>query len=322
MADDYYKTLGVARDASAEAIGKAYRKLARKHHPDVNPDDKTAKKKFQEIQHAYDVLNDPKKRELYDRFGPGFEQAGAGASPGGGGWPGAGGMPPGAENVDFSQIFGAGAGGFGDFFSQFTRGAQGRPGNGRRRRTMHELERGADVEAEVEIPFTVAILGGKQALTLNRGGQAETITVTIPQGIEEGKKIRLRGQGQPGPVAGTDPGDLLVTIRVGSHPFFSRKGDHLYVKLPVTLREAAEGAKVDVPTPQGTVSLRVPPGTSSGAKLRVRGHGVHAKGKSEPGDLYAEVQIVMPPQLTEHDLEWIRKLDERHPTTPREKLKW
>ncbi len=187
---------------------------------------------------------------------------------------------------------------------------------------MHELERGGDVEAEVEIPFTVAILGGKQALTLNRGGQSETITVTIPQGIEEGKKIRLRGQGQPGPVPGTDPGDLLVTIRVGSHPFFSRKGDHLYVKLPVTLREAAEGAKVDVPTPQGTVSLRVPPGTSSGAKLRVRGHGVHAKGKSEPGDLYAEVQIAMPPQLTEHDLEWIRKLDERHPTSPREKLKW
>jgi len=330
MADDYYKALGVAKTASAEEIQKAYRKLARKFHPDVNPDDKAAKKKFQEIQQAYDVLNDPKKRELYNQFGAGFEQAGAGGGPRGGpfNWnaAGGGGAPGGGsyDDIDLSQIFGGagggGGGGFADFFSQLNRGQRG--GNGRRRRTMSELERGADIQAEVEIPFNVAVLGGDTEFGLQRGDKPETVRVKIPAGIDDGKKIRLRGQGQPGPVAGTDAGDLLVTIRVGSHPYFTRKGQHLYVRLPVTLLEAAEGAKVDVPTPQGTVSLRVPPGTSSGAKLRVKGHGVAAKGDLEAGDLYAEVMIVLPPNLSEHDLAAIRTMNAEHPVHPREKLRW
>ena len=327
MADDFYKILGVNRDASVEAIQKAYRKLARKHHPDVNPDDKTAKKRFQEIQHAYDVLNDPKKRELYDRFGPNFEQAGMGGGPqphGGGGRPGAG--PQGFENVDFSEMFGGGgggAGGFADFFQQFTRGAQ-QPRGGpqqRRRRTMNELERGADVEAAVEIPFEVSITGGEQELALSRGDKVDTIRVKIPAGIEDGKKIRLRGQGQPGPAIGTDAGDLLVTIRVAQHPYFSRRGENLYVKLPVTLLEAAEGAKVDVPTPIGTVALRIPPGSTSGTKLRIRGHGVKSKSKPEPGDLFAELQVMLP-KFDEDELAWLRASAEKHPLEPRDKLRW
>jgi DnaJ-class molecular chaperone len=322
MADDFYKILGVSRTADQAAIQKAYRELARKHHPDMNPDDKSAKEKFQKIQRAYDVLNDPKKREMYDRFGPDFERvaegAGAGWRPGGAGWSGAG--PGGGatfEDFDFSQVFGGqpGGGGFADIFSQFAggapRGARATPG----------ARRGADVRHEVEIPFQTAVTGGEVQLMVRRpSGEVETISVKVPQGIEDGKKIRLRGQGEPAPRGG-QAGDLIVVVRIRPHPHFERKGRNLEVRVPVTLAEAAMGAKIDVPTPKGTITLTVPPGSSSGRRLRVKGYGVSSAG-APAGDLFAELQIVLPPELDEDDKELIRQLDRRHPMSPRAELKW
>ncbi|NQU24294.1 MAG: J domain-containing protein, partial [Candidatus Nealsonbacteria bacterium] len=293
MSEDYYKTLKVARNASQAEIQRSYRDLARKHHPDVNPDDKTAKQTFQRIQKAFDVLNDPEKREMYDRYGSSFETRGAGRPGAGGAW---GGGPGGGafEDFDFSQIFGQqpggqpAGGGFGDFFSQFRRAG------GRGQSTAPESpRRGRDIRHEVQIPFNTSITGGEVQITMRRQtGKTESISVKIPSGIEDGKKIRVRGQGEPGPHGGT-PGDVLITVRVTAHPCFQRRGNHLHVKVPITLSEAALGAKVDLPTPQGTVSLTVPPGTSGGDKLRVKGHGVRPK-NATPGDLFAEIQIVLP----------------------------
>ncbi|HTU24424.1 MAG TPA: J domain-containing protein [Pirellulales bacterium] len=330
MAEDYYKTLGVSRDASSAEIQKAYRELARKYHPDLHPDDKDAKKKFQEVQAAFDVLNDQAKREQYDRYGSSFESAGAGGGPRATwswtGQPGAGpgrGGPAGAEDFDFSQIFGGGGeapGGFGDIFSQF-RQARG----GKKRGAAAAAKRGADLATETEIPFVTAILGGEVQLSIHReSGEIETIVVKIPIGIEDGKKIRLRGQGEPAPGRGGTPGDILITVRVGTHPFFSRRGNNLDVKVPVTLAEAVLGAKIDIPTPKGTIVLRVPPGTSSGKKLRVKGLGVAPKG-SDPGDLFAEILIVLPHAIDDEARGLIRKFDEQTGQAgqnPRSDLDW
>ena len=322
MATDYYKTLGISRDASQADIQKAYRKLARKYHPDVNPDDKGAKQKFQEVQKAFDVLNDTSKRELYDRYGSSFESMGAGGGPRGGGSTWTGGAPGGFEDVDLSQFFGdrysGDAGSFGDIFSQFRRASPGRS-----QRASAQPRRGADITAELHIPLTTAVQGGEAQLTLARkGGKMETITVKIPRGIEDGKKIRLRGQGEPNP-RGT-PGDVLITVHVAPHPHFQRRGNNLELKLPVTLAEAALGAKVDVPTPNGVISLRIPPGSSGGARLRIKGHGVTPQ-DGPPGDLFAEVQIVLPKTLDDESLELIRRLDahnEQNRTDPRRDLRW
>ncbi|HEV3022484.1 MAG TPA: J domain-containing protein [Pirellulales bacterium] len=317
MAEDYYKTLGVNREASQAEIDKAYAKLARKYHPDVNPDDKSAKTKFQAVQSAYDVLKDPKKRELYDRYGSAFEGVGGGGPRPGQPW----GHGAGPEEFDFTQFFGErfgaeGEAGFGDLFNQFRRAKS--PGQGRRGRAARP--QAPSVEHEVQIPFTLAVLGGETHLELRRStGKHETIVVKIPAGIDDGKKIRLRGQGESLDDQGS--ADLLILIRVAPHPAFTRRGDHLHVRVPVTLREAAEGGKVDVPTPRGTVSLRVPPGTSSGAKLRIKGHGVTRAGKPA-GDLFAEIQIVLPPNLDAKCLELARQFDERQPFDPRRDLKW
>jgi curved DNA-binding protein len=325
MAVDYYKTLGVARNASQADIQKAYRELARKYHPDVNPA-KDAKKKFQQVQTAFDVLNDPEKRELYDRYGSSFEAMGAGGGPrpgpGGAGWQQATSGPgPSFRFEDlgdlggFAQFFGDRfeGGDVNDLFRQFRRG-------GGRRGAAAQARRGGDVHAEVEIPFNTAILGGEVQLTVQReSGKTETLAVKIPAGIESGKKIRLRGQGEQGPRGGT-PGDLLIAVHVAAHPHFSRQGNNLLVRLPLTLAEAAGGAKIDVPTPNGTVALRIPPATSSGTKLRIRGHGVPAK--EGAGDLIVEVQIMLPKDLGEADVEMLRQLDARHPRHPRDNLRW
>jgi len=327
MADDYYKTLGISRDASSADIQKAYRNLARKYHPDLNPDDKTAKSKFQEVQRAFDVLNDPSKRELYDRYGSSFESMGAG----GGGPRGGGGPPPNwgqsgsHDEADFSQMFGERFGGdpssmFGDIFTQF------RKAGGRQRRAPNRESamQGAHVSAELEIPFATAVLGGETQISVRRqDGHVDTLSVKIPAGIDEGKKIRLRGQGEPGPEGLA--GDILITIHVSSHPWFTRHGNNLEVRVPVTLAEAALGGKVDVPTPRGTISLRVPAGTSSGKKLRVKGHGV-APRNGEPGDLFAVIEIMLPTPLDETATELIKKFDEHvsatHPQQPRRDLQW
>ncbi len=324
MAEDYYKTLGVSRDASAADIQKAYRKLARKFHPDMNPDDKTAKTKFQEVQRAFDVLNDASKRELYDRYGSSFESMGAGGGPRGGGNATRGGGSSGTEDIDFSQFFGDRFGGdpsgtFGDIFTQFRRA-----GGRRRREPEMQPEAGADISAELEIPFITAVLGGTAQISVRRqDGHVETLNVKIPPGIDEGKKIRLRGQGKAGP--GGAAGDILITVHVAAHPWFRRHGNHLEVRVPVTVAEAALGAKIDVPTPRGTISLRVPPQSSSGKRLRVKGHGVTPR-SGEPGDLFAEIMIVLPTPLDDECLDLIKKLDAHaqaaHPQDPRHDLRW
>ncbi|MEM8864657.1 MAG: J domain-containing protein [Planctomycetota bacterium] len=321
MANDYYATLGVDRKASEDEIRKAYREMARKYHPDLNQGDDAAKKKFQDVQLAFEVLGDDKKREQYDRFGPNFESmAGAG---GGGprGWPGGNaGGPGGAQfDVDLGDLFGAGGGaggGFADLFKQFSGGAAG-PQTRRQARP----QRGADLEHEITIPFATAVSGGETAINVQRAtGSTETITVKIPAGIEDGKKIRLRGQGDSSPGGGPD-GDLLLSIKVAPHPQFTRRGTRLEVVAPITLAEAAVGAKIDVPTPRGTVTISVPASTSSGKRLRIKGQGVAPAGK-EAGDLFVELQIVLPDDLSPEDAERLADIAGERPPNPRAELRW
>jgi curved DNA-binding protein len=321
MADDHYQTLGVPRTASAEEIRKAYRELARKYHPDLHPDDESAKEKFKKVQAAFDVLNDPSKREMYDRYGSAFEGVaggGPGAGWGGAAGPGAG-FPGGGfqgGEIDLESLFG-GAGGFGDIFGRAT------GGKAKRSRQRTRQVPGEDVTARIQIPFRLAIDGGKTDVRVDRGGTAETISVTIPQGLPDGARMRLRGQGLAGS-GGAAAGDLILDVAVEPHAAFRRDGDTLELTLPVTLAEAIEGAKVDVPTPWGTIALRIPPRTSGGRKLRAAGMGVrHANGAK--GDLIAEVQIVLPDAADPAALDALleaAKAAERTATNPRAQLRW
>ncbi len=315
--EDYYKLLGVARSASADEIQKSYRKQARKFHPDLHADkDEKEKKrvlqKFQKVQQAYDTLSDPKKRKMYDQFGSGYEQMGGGGNPYGGG-----GNPfGGAGGIDLSSLFGGGGGGGGGFEDMFRQMGGGAAPGGRGR--SQPPAKGADVEQEITVPFAVAVKGGKHQLGISRSGKSEKLDVTIPAGIESGKKIRLRGQGNPG--AG-QPGDMLVTVKVAGHPVYARKGLNLMVDVPIAILEAVEGAKIDLPTPHGTLVLTVPAGTSSGKTLRLKGMGIKAKDRS--GDLLVTLQIGVPADATEQDLEALKQLSEAWTSQDtRAKLRW
>jgi DnaJ-class molecular chaperone len=316
MEQDYYRILGVPRSASNDEIQKAYRVMARKHHPDMNPDDAKAKERFQAVQKAYEVLSDPQKRELYDRYGSSFESA-AGAPRGG--WNTQ--AEPGGvrvEDIDLSQIFGdrfgtEASGGFADMFRQFTRGGH---------RASRPPRAGRDIEYELPVSFQTAIRGGETQVMVQRGtADHETLTIKIPPGIEDGKKIRLRGQGEPSR-GGGESGDLLLTVRVAPHPFFQRRDNHLEVKVPITIEEAIVGASIDVPSPDGVITLKVPAGSSSGKKLRVRGHGVGGRNKPN-GDLLVELQIVTPAvrEISPEAADTIRKL-RLGPANPRGDLRW
>jgi len=321
MSDDYYKVLGVSRSASQAEIQKAYRALAKKYHPDLNPDDKNAKQKFQEVQTAYDVLNDPKQRELYDKYGPNFAAAAEAAKRGGGAaWSG-GQVPPEFSGFDFTQIFGGGRGGQGadleDLLRQFT-GAGGGFEAGPRRRRRAAMP-GENIEHELTIPFATAVVGGEANLRIRRpGAKTETISVKIPAGIDEGQTIRLRGQGAESPTGGP-PGDLLITIHIEPHEHYTRQGLDLTVKVPVTVAEAALGSKIDIPTPHGVITMTVPPGTSSGKRIRAKGYGVRKK-NGDRGDLYAEIQIEIPKQMDAEATRLIRELDQHWSQKLREDL--
>ena len=327
MSDDYYAVLGVSRGASTAEIEKAYRELARKYHPDMNPDDSAAEAKFQEVQRAYEVLKDPEKREMFDRYGSSFDAAGGAAGGGnpftGGAYPGGGGFNfesggPGGATFDFSEIFGAGGGGGG--FEDVIRNMSGR-------RQRSQPQRGRDIEHRLSIPFTTAVLGGEAQLQIQRAsGKTERIEVKIPAGIEDGKKIRLRGQGESSADGASPAGDLFIQVAVSEHPCFTRKGNNLTVRVPLTPSEAALGTKVEIPAPRGAISLTIPPGTSSGARLRVKGHGV-SRHDSNAGDLLAEIQISLSESLSEGAKKLYAELAEEpgeraHRDLLRSKLTW
>ena len=297
---DFYEVLGVPRSASQDEIRKAYKKLARKFHPDVKPADPDAEKKFSEITEAYDILSDEEKRKNFDQFGHGFRGGG-----GGGGNP--------------FQGFGGGSGGGAAFdLDDLLGGMFGGGGRGGGRRAQPRAQKGADAKADITIPFTMAVEGGDYSLNVQQGSKSERLSIKIPAGIDDGQTIRLAGQGGPG-VGGGAPGDLLVTIQIAAHPWFRRDGSNLLVDVPLTPSEAALGAKIDVPTlTEGLVVMSIPPGTSSGARLRLRGKGVRNPKTGDRGDQFVVLKIVLPKELSEEARSLYQQLSELPTTDPRD----
>jgi len=393
---DYYGTLGVKKNATADEIRKAFRKLARKHHPDVNPGDKKAEEKFKEISEANDVLSDPKKRKIYDQLGfysDNIDPATAEAYARGGG-SGAGGFDPRSAGVgeqevpfDFSGFnfsagagtSGGGGGGFRDIFSSFF-------GGGGRGVTAAQPERprpqpGTDLEYQVNVPFWDAIRGTTIKLNIQRrevcstchgeghigtpqtcpqchgtgkieaGGpmkfnvtcptchgtgktrptcpvchgdgvitRSEPLEFKIKPGTRDGQRIRLAGKGNAG-VMGGAAGDLYIIVKAGTHPVFHRESDDIHVTVPVSAMEAALGAKIEVPTIDGRALLKIPPGTISGQKLRLREKGVPAAGDAaKRGDEIVEVKLTVPKVSDERSKEILRELQKLNPEDPREEL--
>jgi molecular chaperone DnaJ len=398
---DYYETLGVKKSASTEDIRKAFRKLARKYHPDVNPGDKAAEERFKAISEANDVLSDPKKRKIYDQLGfysdnidPAAAEAYARGGPtGAGGFGGFPGAQPGAGGqgvnfdfggFDFSDLFEgagrgrktAGTGGFRDIFS----GIFG--GRGSAATAQEGPEPGSDLEYQVNVPFWTAIRGGVMRLNITRrdvcshcrgngyieapgvcpqckgkgtieqtGGRmkfnvtcprchgtgknistcpvchgegtverAEPLEVRIKAGTRDGQRIRIAGKGNAG-LHGGSPGDLYVIIRTGDHPVFHREGDDIHLSVPVTATEAALGAKIEVPTIDGRAQLKIPPGTPSGQKLRLREKGVpSATREGRRGDEIVEIKVTVPMPRDEKTKELLRELAKLNPEDPRADL--
>jgi molecular chaperone DnaJ len=305
---DYYDILGVKKAATPDEIKKAYRGLAKKFHPDKNKGNKDAESKFKEISEAYAVLSDTEKREQYDRLGREAFRPGGG----GGGNPFAGGANP-FGGFDFSQFTGGGrarggrrsTGGFTDVFSDlFGGGAQFEQGP----------ERGSDLEAELTIDFRDAILGTTMDLVINGKG----VKVKIPEGVMDGQKIRLRGKGAPGQ-SGGQPGDLNVLIHVRPHSLYERRGDDIYIDLPIKVGEAIRGGEVEVPTIHGPVRARIPAGTQGGQTFRLRGKGVKKKAGAF-GDHYYRVAITVPKSSAEDVLEAAGTIDAAYGDDPRAKL--
>lgn len=373
---DYYEVLGVPKKAPVKDIRQAYRRLARKYHPDLNPGDKAAEEKFKQIQEAYDVLSDTKKRQMYDQFGF-YDPSGAGgAAPTGSGQD---------FHVDFGGFdFGGGSGvgtgagtSFKDLFSQFFRGMNVEE-------TATQAQSGTDLEYQVEVSFAEAVRGTEKSISIIRldscnecggsgavGGGAtqvcpacagsgrtaqttgklrfnvtcprcqgsgkmrticrhcagdgrvrrsDTIKVRIPPGAKTGSRVRVAGYGNAG-LLGGPPGDLFIIIKVEEHSFFERRGDDIYTKVPVTVTEAALGAKIDVPTIDGRAQLKIPPGTNSGQKFRLREKGAPKAGNPNVrGDQYIEVQVVVPKPNDERIKDLLRELTRLAPEDPRRDL--
>jgi curved DNA-binding protein len=312
---DYYEVLGVDRSATAEEIRKAYRRLARKYHPDINKGS-DATTRFAEVQEAYEVLSDAEKRKAYDRFG----RVGVGVGQGPGGF-GRGGSwrvdtGPGGQ-VDPSE--------FASVFEElFGRGAEGPFGVGARRpgapTAAPPQRRGEDLHHTLTVGFMTAALGGKEQVRVHTEDSGmQTLTVTIPDGIDTGEKLRVKGQGRPG-VAGGPAGDIILEVQVGGHPYFRREGLDLFVDVPVTIAEATFGVTVTVPLLAGSIEIKIPPGASSGQKLRVRGKGI-TNAKAQQGDYHAVVQIVAPRDLSEKGRQLVTEL-EPELKNPRESAPW
>jgi len=336
---DYYATLGVKKTATADDLRKAFRKLARKYHPDVNPGDKKSEEKFKELSEANEVLSDPKKRKIYDQLGfysdnidakTAEAYANSGGASGGNPFGGGGGNPFGGYNtqpnqhVDFdfrdfdfgAQPQGGRGGSFRDIFSgMFGGGPVQEPAN----------TAGADAEYTVQVPFWESIRGGEMKLNIQRPSATgrttpEPVSFRIKPGTRDGQRIRLAGKGSPG-VRGGPPGDLYIIVHIAEHPVFHRDADDISMVLPILPWEAALGAKVEVPTIDGRTVLRIPPGTQTGQKLRMREKGVpSATRPGVMGDQIVELRIVIPeiPNVEAKDL-W-QKLEKLHPDDPRKDL--
>jgi molecular chaperone DnaJ len=380
---DYYELLGVPRKATAKELRAAYRKLARKYHPDLNPGDKSAEEKFKQIQEAYDTLSDTKKRQMYDQFG--FNVPGQGGGAPGAGY--SGGASPEDIHFDFGGFdFGGGAGqgaggagggaSFRDLFSQFFRGASAA-------QAPEERQRGDDLEYQIDITFAEAMRGTVKKLSFTRldvcnvchgtgvapgdekvcptcggsgqvtqtsgkmrfqitcsrcggsgklrtvcrncGGEGrvarmETLDVRIPPGAQTGSRVRVAGRGNAG-LHGGPPGDLYIVMRVEPHPFFDRRGDDLFTVVPITVPEASLGAKVEVPTIDGRAQVRIPPGTNSGKKLRLREKGApSARHSGKRGDQIVEVQVVVPKPEDERVRNLLKELSKIDPEDPRREI--
>jgi molecular chaperone DnaJ len=364
---DYYELLGVPRKANPKEIRQAYRKLARKFHPDLNPGDKSAEEKFKQVQEAYDVLSDVKKRQMYDQFGFDAERRGAAPPP----------EESGGTHFEGFDFGGQGGTNFRDLFGQFFRG-----GAASGERGVAEAEPGSDLEYAIDIGFWDAVRGAVKKLTITRlepcqtcggtgaigppqtcpvcggtgqvtqtsgrmrfnlpcsrcggtgeirticrvcGGEgrvrgSETIDVRIPAGVQTGSRVRVAGHGNAG-TQGEPAGDLYIVTRVEPHPYFERRGDDLYTVVPITVTEAALGAKIEVPTLDGRSLLRVPPGTSSGQKLRLREKGVVSlRQHGRRGDLYVELQVMVPKPVDERVRNLLKELAKLEPEDPRRDL--
>jgi molecular chaperone DnaJ len=383
--EDFYKVLGVERKAKPEEIKKAYRRLARKHHPDVNPGDKAAEERFKLITEAHDVLSDPKKRSVYDRFGQYSDSladaAARGAEPGGAGTGGRG-VPFDFTGFDWSNAApGGNAGGsssFRDIFSDLFGGGGGAKGEREPPRPMPQ--RGADIEMPLALSFEEAVTGMTTNITVNRSEQCsrcngagdtggtpttcptckgagqvqrasgrmrfaqecpdcngagkrrppcslchgkgvmsktESVKVRIPAGVDTGSRVRIPGKGEGGRL-GAPPGDLFIITNVGRHKHFTRKGDNIYVTIPVTVPEAALGAKIEVPTVEGKAQLRIPPGTQSGQKFRLRERGAPSlRNPQARGDQFVEVQVIFPKVISEETKELLKRYEQLNAENPR-----
>jgi curved DNA-binding protein len=317
---DYYQTLGVAKTASAKELKQAYRKLARKHHPDVNPGDKSAESRFKEINEAYEVLGDPEKRRKYDELGANwrmYEQAQQQGQPWPGGSPfggGAAGAPGGAWTINMGgpggyrtmsdeemhELFGN-EDPFSDFFRTFFGGGAGggrETSRGGRTGRAPRAQKGRDIEHEVELTLEEAYHGATRRISIKEGGHARSVDVRIPAGVKDGSRVRAAGEGETG-TQGAGAGDLYLRVRLRPHPVFERKGSDLYTKIALPVTIAVLGGEANVPTITGSVRLKIPETTQSGQVFRLKGHGMPAVGKpDERGDLYATVEIQLPRTLT------------------------
>jgi len=376
--EDFYKILGVKKDAKPDEIKKAYRRLARKYHPDVNPGDKSAEDRFKQMSEAFDVLSDPKKRKVYDQFGQYSENL-ANAAAGGAGSTYTRGAPFDFSGFDWGAATSGGAtaggGSFRDIFADLFSG-----GRAEREPPRPQPQRGADIEMPLSLTFEEAITGLTTNITVNRSEQCsrchgagdtggsvvtcstckgtgqvqrtggrlrfsqecpdcggtvkrrppcslckgkgvlaktENVKVRIPAGVDTGSRVRIPGKGEGGRL-GAPPGDLYIITNVGRHQYFTRKGDNIYVTVPITVPEAALGAKIEVPTVTGKSQLRIPPGTQSGQKFRLRGRGAQSlRDASTHGDQFIEVQVSLPKVISEETKELLRKYAQMNSENPR-----
>ncbi len=310
---DYYEVLGIQKTASEKEIKQAFRKLARKYHPDVNPGDRGAENKFKEINEAHEVLSDPEKRRKYNQLGANWKRYEPSPRPGGG--PGFSGF-----NVGFE---GPGGGGFSDFFKTFFGAGMdvddlfGRSGAGFRG-AQSAAQPGRNVTADISITLEESHSGTVRRLSVERAGATDVIEVRIPKGVKDGSKVRVAGKGEPG--GSGESRDLYLAIKMIPHAIYQRDGDDLSLDLPVTFAEAALGAEVEVPTLSGKARIKLPKGSQPGRRMRLKGKGMpKLKGRGH-GDLFAKLVVVVPKELEKREKELVEELATLSKESPRAHL--